>query len=252
MQSTGGQKRRIQWKQTFQSNKREKKKEKNWLCSGMWDRAHLLLPSGENEDGGESHPADEGQKTHAAQTHDTNKSSSSSRFSLPAYKNHQRENRSRQKNISTSFDVCVPLSLSPAQSLFLFLFLARARARERERSGKTSILATSDSSGSRAADTSDGLGWLFFPNNSGFEPATLSAKEPKGYGFNYLFIYLFFSQLANLSVIFVAKFRNLAIFFSRKMKKIKLNDWGIWGILFFNLRDFFSPFFEIKKKKSHI
>jgi len=127
MQSTGGQKRRIQWKQTFQSNKREKKKEKNWLCSGMWDRAHLLLPSGENEDGGESHPADEGQKTHAAQTHDTNKSSSSSRFSLPAYKNHQRENRSRQKNISTSFDVCVPLSLSPAQSLFLFLFLARAR-----------------------------------------------------------------------------------------------------------------------------
>jgi len=118
----------------------------------------------------------------------------------------------------------VSLSLSLPHSLSSSFSSSRARARERERSGKTSILATSDSSGSRAADTSDGLGWLFFPNNSGFEPATLSAKEPKGYGFNYLFIYLFFSQLANLSVIFVAKFRNLAIFFSRKMKKIKLND----------------------------
>ncbi len=113
----------------------------------MWDRAHLLLPSGENEDGGESHPADEGQKTHAAQNHDTNKTSSS-RFFLPAYKNHQRMNRSRQKNISTSFvsaslSLSLSLSLSYSLSFSVSLPLARARARERERSGKTSVLATS-------------------------------------------------------------------------------------------------------------
>jgi hypothetical protein len=77
MQSTGGQKRRIQWKQTFQGNKREKRKKKiDSAVERETGQAHLLLPSSENEDGGESHPADEGQKTHAAQTHDTNKTTS--------------------------------------------------------------------------------------------------------------------------------------------------------------------------------
>lgn len=110
----------------------EKKEKRYWLCSGMWDRAHLLLPSGENEDGGESHPADEGQKTHAAQTYDTNKTSSRAADSLFQHTRTTKEIVEVDKKYKYVLRcLCPSLSLSHSLyfsvSLFLFLLLARAR-----------------------------------------------------------------------------------------------------------------------------
>jgi hypothetical protein len=103
------------------------------------------------------------------------------------------------------------LSLSLSHTLSSSFSCSRARASERERSGKTSILATATAAAAELQTKAMDWGGCFFQATQDSNPRPCQRKSHRGTD---LFIYLFIGQVANLSVFFMAKPRNLAICFS--------------------------------------